>query len=85
MLGHAEGRPMTEAEIASELNMPPRSVNNRLKALRKLGTIRRIDDRYYLDPDRAKNVPHLDAINLILMRAYAVLSRHLAEVANLAE
>lgn len=73
MLGHAEGHPMNASEIARLVQMPASTVLKRLNALIKHGTIQRIEDKYYLEPDRALHVPHLDQFELILSKAFAVI------------
>jgi hypothetical protein len=85
MLGHAEGLPRTATEIASCLNMPRTSVSRRLNALIKRGMIRRINDRYYLEPVRAANVPHRDRFELILSQGFAVIGPHLSKMDTASE
>lgn len=79
MLGHAQDRPLTASGIAVLLNMPRSSVLARLNVLIGHGLITRIDGRYYLDANRAGQVPFLDAFELILSKAFAVLGPHLSE------
>jgi DNA-binding transcriptional ArsR family regulator len=79
MMGQAEGRPMTASEVASELNMPPRSVQRRLDVLVAHGIIQRIERKYYLDPVRAAKVPHRDHFEFILSKAFAVIGAHLSK------
>lgn len=80
MLGHAEARPMTSSCIAARLKMPRSSVLRRLDLLIKHGLIRRIKDKYYLEPERAKKVPHRDSFELILSRGFAALGPILSEM-----
>jgi hypothetical protein len=80
MLGHAEGHPMNASEIASCLHTPRTSVLRRLDALVASGLILRIEDKYYLEPARAADVPHRDKFELILSRAFAVLGPHLSKM-----
>lgn len=79
MLGHAEGHPMSASEIARLVQMPPSTVLKRLNTLIKHGVILRIEDKYYLEPDRASRVPHLDRFELILSKAFAVLGPILSD------
>lgn len=79
MLGHAEGQPMTATQIASCLHMPRTSVLTRLNVLIERGLIHRIKIKYYLEPDRAARVPHLDRFELILSKAFAVLGPFLSK------
>jgi DNA-binding IclR family transcriptional regulator len=78
LLGHAEGRALTATEIANYLDMPRPSVHRRLDRLIELEMIVRTGDQYYLEPDRAKNVPHLKRFVEISERAFAVLGPYLA-------
>jgi hypothetical protein len=78
MRGHADGHPMTASEIASCVRMPRQSVKRRLDVLVERGVIQCIKRKYYLEPRRAKDVPHLDKINLILSEAFAVLCPYLS-------
>jgi hypothetical protein len=78
LLGHAEGRALTATEIANYLDMPRPSVHRRLDRLIELEVIVRSGDVYYLEPDRAKNVPHLKHFIEISQRAFAVLGPYLA-------
>jgi DNA-binding transcriptional ArsR family regulator len=80
MLGHAEGHAMNASEIAARLTMPRTSVLRRLDALVETGLIKRIESRYYLDPRRARRVPHHDRFELILSKAFAVLGPHLSKL-----
>lgn len=80
MLGHAEGRPMNASEIAARLRMPRTSVLRRLNVLVKGGLLIRIEDRFYLEPDRAERVPYLDKFTLILTKALATLGPILSEL-----
>lgn len=73
MLGHAEGRAMTPTEIADRLCMPQASASRRLRWLLDKGAIVNIRGHYYLQPDRAANVPMLQRVTEILQRAFAVL------------
>lgn len=73
MLGHAEGRALNASEIAAMIRMPRTSVLRRLDALVENGLITRIDRKYYLAPTRARRVPHRDAFELILSKAFNVL------------
>ncbi|MEY9235425.1 hypothetical protein ABIF78_007748 [Bradyrhizobium japonicum] len=82
MLGHAEGRPMNTREVASEINVARETARDRLNVLDKLGLIKRIDGRYYLEPIRAQTVPHLDRFTLILSQALLVLGPYLAKSAT---
>ena len=78
LLGHSEGNPMTARCIENLLHMPHSTTLSRLNALVGRGIIvKRANNRYLLDPDRAARVPYLDAFNLILSRAFAVLGPHL--------
>ena len=78
LLGHSEGNPMTARCIENLLHMPHSTTLSRLNALVGRGiVVKRTDNRYVLDPDRAARVPHLDAFNLILSRAFVVLGPHL--------
>jgi biotin operon repressor len=79
MLAHADGHPMTEAELVASLPMSRSSIQRRLLALIKLGIIKRVVDRYYLDPTRARDVPYRDQFELILSKAFAVIGPHLAK------
>jgi DNA-binding transcriptional regulator LsrR (DeoR family) len=79
MLAHAEGHPMTEAELVASLPMSRSSIQRRLSALIKLGIITRVVDRYYLDPGRARDVPYRDQFELALAKAFAVIGAHLAK------
>jgi hypothetical protein len=74
MLGHAEGRPMNASELAVRVKMPRSTVTARLDRLIEVGLIQRIEGRYYLDPVRARDVPHLDEFELILSRGIAALA-----------
>lgn len=80
MLGHADGRPMTASQIASYVQMPRTSVLRRLDALLAHGLIRRIKRKYYLEPGRAKDVPHRDRFDLILSEGFAVLGPYLSKM-----
>ena len=80
MLGHAEARPMTSSCIAARLKMPRSSVLRRLDVLIKHGLIKRIEDKYYLEPGRARQVPHRDSFELILSRGFAALGPILSEM-----
>lgn len=82
MLGHAEGRPMNASQVASSINVARSTVRDRLTALTSLGLIQRIDGRYYLEPNRAQTVPHLDRFELILSQAYLVLAPYLSKSAT---
>lgn len=79
MLGHAEGHPMTASQIASHLNMPRTSVLRRLDALIAHGLIQRIEDKHYLEPVRAADVPNRDRFELILSKGFAVLGPYLSK------
>lgn len=80
MLGHAEGHPLNASQIAKRIKMPRTSVLRRLEALIKSGLIKRISGKYYLEPDRAKRVPHRDRFELILSKALAALGPILSEM-----
>jgi hypothetical protein len=80
MLGHAEGRAMTGSEIEALLHMPHSTTLRRLRILMERGLIKRIGDRYYLEPERAKHVPHRDRFELILSKAFTVLGPILSEM-----
>jgi len=73
MLGHAEGHPMTRAQIAVRLHMPPTSALTRLTTLIEHGLVQRIDDTYCLESGRAATMPNLDRFELILSKAFATL------------
>jgi Mn-dependent DtxR family transcriptional regulator len=77
MLGHAEGRAVTVSQIAAYLRMPPSSVKRRLDVLIDHGLIQCIERKYYLEPGRAKNVPHRDRFELILSQGFAILGPYL--------
>ena len=79
MLGHSEGHPMNATQIASCLQMPRSSVVARLNVLLAHGLIQRIKRKYYLEPARAKGVPHRDRFELILSEAFAVLGPYLSK------
>ena len=74
MLGHAEGHAMNASELSVCLTMPRTSVLRRLDILIERGLIERIDDQYYLHKNRAGSVPHLDAFELILSKAFTALT-----------
>jgi hypothetical protein len=80
MLGHAEGQPMTASQIALMLRMPRTSILRRLDALIARGLILRIKGKHYLEPIRAKRVPHRDKFDLILSRGFAVLGPYLSKM-----
>lgn len=80
MLGHAEGRPMTASELATRIKMPRTSVLHRLDALIDAGLITQVGTQYCLTSDRAKNVPHRDTFDLILMRSLTELGPHLSKL-----
>jgi hypothetical protein len=80
MLGHAEGRPMNASQIALLLRMPRTSTMRRLDALIASGLILRIKGKHYLEPIRAKRVPHRDKFDLILSRGFAVLGPYLSKM-----
>ncbi|MBR0747404.1 helix-turn-helix transcriptional regulator [Bradyrhizobium japonicum] len=80
MLGHAEGRPMNASEIAARLHMPRTSVMRRLKVLLEQGLLQRIEDRYYLEPHRADQVPHRDKFTLILSKGFKEIAPILSEM-----
>jgi hypothetical protein len=80
MLGHSEGHPMTASQLASYLQMPRTSVLRRLDALLALGLIQRIRGKYYLEPARAKGVPHREKFDLILSKGFAVLGPYLSKM-----
>lgn len=80
MLGHANGHPFNVSQIAKRVRMPRTSVLRRLEALVDSGLIKRIDGKYYLEPGRAKCVPHRDRFELILSKAIAVLAPILSEM-----
>jgi hypothetical protein len=79
MLGHADGHPMTSSEIASCVHMPRSSVLTRLNVLIAQGLIQRLDDKYYLEPERAASVPHKDDFEFILSKGFAVLGPYLSK------
>jgi DNA-binding GntR family transcriptional regulator len=83
MLAHAAGHPMTATELAASLHMPRTSILRRLNVLIAHGLIQRIADRYYLDPVRAREVPHRDRFELILARAFAVIGPYLTEASEM--
>ncbi|MEY9493794.1 MarR family transcriptional regulator [Bradyrhizobium elkanii] len=78
MLGHAEGHPMNATQIAARVQMLRPSVVTRLNELLALGLIRRIKHKYYLEPARAADAPHLDRFELILSEGFIVLGPYLA-------
>ena len=80
MKGHASGHPMTASGIAARLHMPRISTRTRLQKLVESGLIVRIGDRYYLEPKRAKRVPHRDKFELILTQAIEVLGPYLSNL-----
>jgi hypothetical protein len=80
MLGHAEGRAMTAREVASAVNMPRPSVLRRLNVLVARGLIVCIERKYYLEPARAKGVPHRETFDLILSKGFAVLGPYLSKM-----
>jgi IclR helix-turn-helix domain len=80
MLGHAEGRPMNASQIAAYVQMPRTSVLRRLDALLAHGLIKRIKGKYYLEPARAKDVPHREKFDLILLKGFAVLGPYLSKM-----
>ncbi|BBZ93115.1 hypothetical protein BRDID11004_59860 [Bradyrhizobium diazoefficiens] len=79
LLGHAEGHAMNASQIASHLHMPRSTVTARLRVLVERGLIVRIKDQYYLEPDRAANVPQRDKFELILSQGFAVLGPFLSK------
>ena len=80
MLGHAEGRPMNASQLASLTNMPRTSILRRLDALIASGLVVRVGSRYAVEPGHATGVPHRDAFELILSKAFAVLGPHLSKM-----
>lgn len=80
MLGHAEGRPLNASQIAKRIRMPRTTVLRRLEALIKGGLIKRINGKYYLEPDHARHAPHRDRFNLILTKGFAALAPILSEM-----
>jgi DNA-binding transcriptional ArsR family regulator len=80
MLGHAEGQPMNASQLAAYVQMPRTSVMRRLDALLAHGLIRRIQGKYYLEPARAKGVPHRETFDLILSKGFAVLGPYLSKM-----
>jgi hypothetical protein len=80
MLGHAERHPMTAIEIERLLQMPHSTVLRRLDALLAHGLIQRIGRKYYLESNRAANVPHRDKFDLILLEGFAVLGPYLSKM-----
>jgi hypothetical protein len=80
MLGHANGCPTTASRLAAMLRMPRTSTLRRLNTLVEHGLIQRIEDKYYLEPIRAKRVPHRDKFDLILSRGFAVLGPYLSKM-----
>jgi hypothetical protein len=43
------------------------------------GLIQRIEDKYYLEPAHAADVPHRDKFEFILSKAFAVLGPYLSK------
>ena len=80
LLGHAEGRPMTARRIEALLHMPHSTTLRRLGELVERGIVKRIGTKYFLDPVRSKEVPHLDTFELILSKGFSVLGIHLSEM-----
>jgi hypothetical protein len=80
MLGHANGCPTTATRLAELLRMPRSSTLRRLDVLIRHGIIHRVEDQYYLDPTRARDVPHRDRFELILSKAFAVIGAHLSNL-----
>jgi hypothetical protein len=76
-LGHAVGKPLTEAQVARQTHVPRSTVARKLEMLIKHGVITR-DGKYYLiAPDRAAKLP----IDLraryakVLLQAYEALKQ----------
>ncbi|MCD9821221.1 hypothetical protein [Bradyrhizobium japonicum] len=80
MLGHAEARPMTAGQLAAEVRRSRTTTKRRLDTLIELGVIECIDGSYYLEPTRAREVPHRDKFDLILSKAFAVLGPYLSKL-----
>jgi hypothetical protein len=59
--------------------MPRTSVLRRLDALIAHGLIQRIEDKHYLEPVRAADVPNRDRFELILSKGFAVLGPYLSK------
>lgn len=80
MLGHAEGHPMNAGQLASEVRRSRTTTKRRLDTLIELGAIECIKGKYYLEPMRARDVPHRDTFDLILSKAFAVLGPYLSKL-----
>lgn len=80
MLGHAQAHAMNASEIAARLTMPRTSVLRRLDTLVEGGLIKRVESRYYLEPNRARRAPNRDRFELILSKGFAVLGPLLSKL-----
>jgi len=80
MEGHAEGRPRTASQLAKRVNMPNTSVLKRLNRLIAHGLIVRIGRKYYLEPERARLVPHRDRFELVLSQGFDILGPLLSKL-----
>ena len=78
LLGHAAGQPLTPTEIADCIRMSRPSVIHGLRKLMEHGIVIRSEGKYYLEPERAANVPMLERFTKILAASFSVLGPYLA-------
>lgn len=78
--GHAEAKARNATDVGRRLGVPRTSALRRLDALVKIGLIKKVRHRYYLEPHRAAHIPHLDRFLRIFAKSFKAIGPLLSDM-----